>query len=152
MSLNIEFTLKWADTNRDLTLSLSLDWRKMGGRKLRLSFFVQMPMSENTNASLTIMQISSNADAVLFVLLYLSIPSLLSPVIHQTPVTFQTRKGIHILKLDGLFFILTNRFLMTSSRDCLERKKKQVHIQAFKKAIVHSDILLASLLVGLRFG
>lgn len=38
MSLNIEFTLKWADTNRDLTLALSLDWRKMGGRKLRLFF------------------------------------------------------------------------------------------------------------------
>lgn len=38
MSLNIEFTLKRADTNRDLTLALSLDWRKMGGRKLRLFF------------------------------------------------------------------------------------------------------------------
>lgn len=98
-----------------------------GRKKAETLLFCLDAYVRNTSASLTAMQITSNADAVLFVLLYLSISSLLSPAIHQAPVPFQTRQGIHILKLDGLFFILMNRFLMTSSRVFLERKK-QVHI------------------------
>lgn len=87
--------MKWVDTYVSITFSQSFDFWFGGKKAETLPLYLDIYVT-NTYASLTTMQIISNADPVPFVLLCLSTHSFPSPFSRQTPASSQTRKCIHI--------------------------------------------------------